>query len=171
MNRSVLKLLLFSTITLVLSAGAAGYALYQQDSQGRQLRSAMEGLESWVHLNRARVNLDSEANANASDRERLRALVLDDQNDTITFLAHIDQLGQEVGVRVGTHDLKSDRTSEAGFDEIVTTLSLGGRTEAVERMVALLEVLPYRSRIERLTLTRGGGEAEATVVLRVSILE
>ena len=171
MNSSVLKLLIISFLILLLSASATFYVLREQRTEGSELLSAMEGLNSWDELNRARANLESEDVPNITDRERLSSFVLGDQDDTITFLAFIDELGREVGVAVGTVDLESDRTSEAGFDEIVTTLSLSGTTDSVERMINLLEALPYRSYIERLSLSREGGVAEATIILRASILE
>jgi len=171
MNPSVLKLLIFSFLALLLSASATFYFLREQRLDGQELLTWTEGLDSWSELNQARAYLDAEGIPDLTDRQRLSSLVLVDQDDTIAFLAYIDGLGREVGVTVGTLDLNSARTSEVGFQDLVATLSLRGPSDAVERMINLLEILPYRSYIERLSLSREGSAAEATVILRASILE
>lgn len=171
MNSSVFKLLAFSLLTLLISAGLSAYVLYGQTKEGERLRSFRENIEAWDRLNRASASLDAEGGAGRSDRERLSSTVLQDENDTVAFLAYVDSLGEETDVEVSASELKAVKTSESGFDNIAATLTLRGSSAGVESMIALLEVLPYRSELKTLTLTRINGTAEAVVELLISVIE
>ena len=171
MNSSVLKLLAISLITLVISVSLSAYVLYGQTKEGERLRSFRENIEAWDRLNRASASLDANSDTGQSDRERLSATVLQDENDTVAFLAYVDNLGEGTGVEVSASELKAVKTSEAGFDNIAATLTLRGSETGVESMIALLEVLPYRSELKTLTLTRLNDRAEAVVELLISVIE
>ena len=119
----------------------------------------------------ASASLDANSDTGQSDRERLSATVLQDENDTVAFLAYVDNLGEGTGVEVSASELKAVKTSEAGFDNIAATLTLRGSETGVESMIALLEVLPYRSELKTLTLTRLNDRAEAVVELLISVIE
>jgi hypothetical protein len=171
MNSSVLKLLALSLAILLICAGLSAYVLYGQTKEGERLRSFRENIEAWDRLNRASASLDADGDSGQSDRERLSATLLQDENDTVAFLAYVDGLGEKTGVEVSASELKAVKTSEAGFDNIAATLTLRGSEAGVESMIALLEVLPYRSELKSLTLTRINGTAEAVVELLISVIE
>lgn len=171
MNSSIFKLLAVAIVTLLISVGLAVYVIYDQMKEGERLRSFRENIEAWDRLNRASASLDVDGDSGKSDRTRLAATVLLDENDTVAFLAYVDSLGEKTGVEVSASDLKAVKTSEAGFDNIAATLNMRGSEIGVESMIALLEVLPYRSEIKTMTLTRLNGSAEAVVELLISVIE
>lgn len=172
MNSPALKLLGISFAVFLLAAAAAGSFIYRQEIRGRELKGFMESLRSWDDLDRASAGLGAAAGLPAASApERLKALLLEGEGDTIDFLAYVDELGRQVGVSIETSDLKASKTAEAGFDDITAAFSIQGRAAGVERMIALLEALPYDAGIDSLSLTRRGGAAEAVVTLRIGILE
>lgn len=171
MNSSIFKLLAVSIVILLISVGLSVFVIYGQTKEGERLRSFRENIEAWDRLNRASASLDVDGGSGKSDRTRLAATVLLDENDTVAFLAYVDSLGEKTDVEVSASDLKAVKTSEAGFDNIAATLNLRGSEIGVESMIALLEVLPYRSEIKTMTLTRLNGSAEAVVELLISVIE
>lgn len=171
MNSTIFKLLAVSIVILIISVGLSAFVIYGQMQEGERLRSFRENIEAWDRLNRASASLDVDGDTGESDRARLAATVLQDENDTVAFLAYVDSLGEKTGVEVNASDLKAVKTSEAGFDNIAATLNLRGSELGVESMIALLEVLPYRSEIKTMTLTRLNGKAEAVVELQISVIE
>lgn len=171
MNPAVTKILVTSIMTFLISLGVSGYALYHQMVMGDRLVSFRENIDAWDAVNRASVTLRSDDMEGASVSDTLRALVLKNEGDTIAFLSHVDDLGRRSGVEVSASELKSVKTADKGFDEIAAVIGLRGDPERVDDMVVLLENLPYRSRIEELTLTRMNGMAEASVEMRVGIVE
>lgn len=171
MNSSVIKLFAVSLLLLLAAAGLSAYVIYGQMKEGERLRTFRENIEAWDRLNRASASLDVHGETGESDRKRLASAVLQDENDTVGFLAYVDGLGEKINVEVNASDLKLVKTSESGFDNIAATLTLRGSPDGVEGMIALLEVLPYRSEIKSLTLTRANGGAEAVVELLISVIE
>lgn len=171
MNHSALKSFVGAFLLLVVTASAAGFILYEQERRGRVARDVALNLKTWDELVNAQGRTNALMEQELRDRVRLRSLVLASENDTISFLAYADTIAAETGVRIITSELKTEKTPEAGFDELSATFSLQGERAAVERVLKIFESLPYRSRIERLTLTRDVDGSSATVAVRVSTLE
>lgn len=171
MNSNTTRILVSSISIFVLSLCVLAYVIFSQMTAGKRLVSFRQNIEAWDVLNRASVTLDSDDVEGVPASTILRSLVLQDEKDTIAFLAHLDDLGRQTNVVVSTSELKSVKAPASGFDEIAATVSLRGLPTAVDDMIALLENLPYRSRIEKMTLTRMNGTAEAAVEIRVSIIE
>lgn len=153
---------------MLSSMAALGYVLYEQEMKGREIQSFMKSVQTWDQIDRANADLESGTGMDKQDRERLNELVLSGESDTIAFLSHIDQLGTATGVTVTTDELSSEKSTSPNFTEIAASLSLSGSKDAVESMIELLESMPYHSRIESLSLSRGPDRTEANVVLRVS---
>ena len=145
--------------------------IYDQKKEGESLWSFGENIESWDRLNQASASLENENETGPSDRERLDSLVLKEETDTVGFLSHVDELGKQTGVIVSASELKVEKTAERGFNNIAATFSLRGSRDSVENMIELLELLPYRSHIETMTLTRTDEVSEAVVELMVSVIE
>lgn len=171
MNNSSFKLLFVSIVLLAVTSSAAAFVIYKQEQVGAEIRSLMIDLKIWSDLTSAEDSLVSETVDEAGSRSRLRALVLLSESDTIAFLTTVENIAKAMGVDVSTLELKEEKISDPHFNELSATFSLNGEGEAVERVLKLFELLPYRSYIERLSLNRGLGTTDATVVLRVSTIK
>lgn len=171
MNPALIRMCIVAVMIFLLSIGGLGYVFLSQRVVGERLVSFKENIEAWDVLNRANVMLSTDDVEGIPASEILHALVLKGEGDTIAFLAHVDELGRQTGVAISTNELKSIKTPEAGFDQIAATVTLRGLPGDVEKMIALLENLPYRSHIETLTLSRLNEAAEAVVEIRVSIVK
>jgi len=171
MKNSSLTLFVASVALLAMSASLAIFVIYKQEQVGAEVRSKMVDLKIWSDLNSAEDSLTSPTNEEEGSRSRLRALVLLSESDTIDFLTTVENTAKALGVNVTTLELEEKKITDPYFNELAATFSLQGGEEVVERVVKLFELLPYRSYIESLTLDRGLGITNATVVLRVSTLK
>ena len=157
MNNSSFVLLITSIALLAMTATTAAFVIYKQEQAGAEVRTKMIDLKIWSDLTSAEDSLISETVDEAGSRSRLRALVLLSESDTIDFLT--------------TVALEEEKIADPYFNELSATFSLRGEGRSVERVLKLFELLPYRSYIESLTLDRGLGITNATVVIRVSTIK
>ena len=171
MNTSSFILLITSIALLAMTATTAAFVIYKQEQAGAEVRTKMIDLKIWSDLTSAEDSLISETVDEAGSRSRLRALVLLSESDTIDFLTTVENTAKAVGVGVTTVALEEEKIADPYFNELSATFSLRGEGRSVERVLKLFELLPYRSYIESLTLDRGLGITNATVVIRVSTIK
>lgn len=169
MSSATLKLLVISLILLLVSASFAFYTFYQQEKNGETIRQSFLRFKVWEELNRGEIAKDDEV---VKGREAVHALVLSSENETVKLLALIDEVAVTSGVEIIPTGLEVKKTRESGFNDLAVSLSIRGSRDRVERVVELLELLPFRSNIVNLTLVRSVNNlATADVSLLVSIKE
>lgn len=171
MNLATYRLLIFSLIAFVATAGLAVFMIQQQEAIGQDIRSRLLDLRAWESVVEAEGDLVSTPEEGEDLQARLRSLVLLSESDTTTFLSVVESTAAAAGVSIKTAALEEAKISDPDFKELSATFNVQGTSEAVEQMIRLLETLPYRSRVERLTLTRGDVSSEALVVVHVSALK
>lgn len=171
MNGSAYKLFFLSLLVLIAFASGTGYLIYQQEKVGREIQERLADRKAWDNLAAVEGDLTSNREGTEGLQDQLRSLALLSEADTIQFLAHVEEVAKSSGVSVATIELTEEKISDPNFNELSATFSLRGESGAVERTIELFEVLPYRSRIERLTFTRGEVTSEAQVVIRVSTIK
>ncbi|MCB9819532.1 hypothetical protein H6789_02400 [Candidatus Nomurabacteria bacterium] len=171
MKNTSFTLFITSIALLLVSVSLTAFVIYKQEQVGAEVRAKMVDLKIWNDLTNAEGSLASKTADEAGSRSRLRALVLLSESDTITFLSTVEDTAKALGVSVTTLDLKEEKIPDPHFNELSASFSLQGEGEAVERVLKLFELLPYRSYIESLTLDRGLGITKATVGLRVSTIK
>ena len=93
-----------------------------------------------------------------AERAELAGLILKEE-DVVDFLALIETLGKEQGVVFKTESLKPIE-GKTTFDELELNLSVTGKEKNVLNMLRLLESLPYKSSVERVSFSRNGGNVE-----------
>lgn len=79
------------------------------------------------------------------------------EEDIVTLLASIEQLGDEQGVAITTNSL-TVRPIDATFETLVITTSIEGSYGAILRTLTLLETLPYQVTVANVQLERIGEE-------------
>lgn len=170
MNASALKLLVLSLLLLLCVSAAAFYIVYEQEQNGRLIREGLVSVSTWERLQENDPEF-SETEEPVSETEVLESLVLQSESDTVGLLTFVDELARRTGVTIAATELKVVKNSEANFDNLSAAFSLRGDEESVEETIKLFELLPYRSYIETLSLTRGPAAAEAHLVVMVSVRE
>lgn len=170
MKNSSFKLLAVATALLFFSVVSAVIFFYAQEMKGASLLGQLRSIRDQQRLEKAHSDLETEWLATADDRKRVEKMVLDGEKDTINFLSQIDNLAAISRVVIST-ELKSNKTNEKGFDELIGTLSLVGNDQAILYVIKQIENLPYDLRISSLRLSRGGSDGSAEVVFTVGIKE
>ena len=168
MNRSTIKLVVIALLSVLLSGAGAFYVLNEQRQAGQAIRDGLLNLRAWEASKdeRATERLDPGA-----DLVVLEELVLESESDTVGFLAFIDDLAKKTNVTISATELKIEKTSEPGFENLAASFSVVGGQESVAGVIRLFELLPYRSSVETLTLTRQGDRAVADLMVLVSVRE
>ncbi len=166
MRNSAGKLFIISLGILLLAGGAAAYVWHEQERYGRSIKEGVMSLKAWEA-----TRPGAEGEERSESAAKLGRLVLDSESDAVRFLAYVEDLAKQVGVETAATGLKVVKTKESGFDELSASFAIKGDVRLVEKMIELLELLPYRSRIESLSLSRQTDVAEASVTVLVSVRE
>lgn len=171
MNSSALKLFISSLIFLIITIALSAYLIYDQERDGKRIFSSLIYIKSWESLQHSGVTED-QITADRLEKDKLRSTVLASEGEAVNFLSLVDNLSAETGVTIATTNLKVEKTKEVGFEELAATFLLRGEREAVEGLLEIFELLPYRSHIVSASLSRNtDGSAEASLSLVVSVKE
>lgn len=101
-----------------------------------------------------------------AERESLTARILPE--DVISFLAFIEDLGREQGVKLVTSSL-TVKPIDAVFENLVLSIEVRGTYTDVIRVVSLFEYLPYQSSLNTLRISRENGENNWRATFMVEI--
>lgn len=169
MNSSAIKLFFLSVAFLLVVAGATAYAFYEQEKNGEAIRSSLRWVKAWGDIQQVE---GPSRGKQSPEKDALLNYVLASESDTVKLLAFIDELSSKTGVAILVTNLKREKTREVGFDELSVSFAVRGDREEVEGVVKILEVLPYRSHVTDVSLSRNSdGTADANVNLSVSVKE
>ena len=171
MRSSALKLFITSAIFLTIVGALSAYVIYEQEKDGEKIYSSLLYLKSWESLQHSGVTKE-QINSDRLEKDKLKSVVLASEGQAVNFLALVDQFSAQTGVTITTTNLKIEKTKESGFDEVSATFLLRGERKAVEDLLKVFELLPYRSHIVGLSLSRKfDGTAEASLSLALSVKE
>ena len=168
MSLGTIKLVLAAFLLLLASGASAFFVLNEQRQTGQAIRDGLLNLRAFeaIKNDEAAERLDP-----GPDLDKLHGLVLASESDTVGFLAFIDDLASQIGVSISATELQIKKTSEDGFENLSASFSISGDDEAVEGVIELFELLPYRSQVESLSLMRQEGREEANLTVLVSVRE
>lgn len=171
MNSSALKLFISSLVFLIIAMALSAYVLYEQERDGERIYSSLMYLKSWESLQQSGIT-EGQMNENRLEKEKLKSTVLESEGEAVNLLALVDNFSAQTGIEITTTNLKVEKTKEAGFDELAATFLLRGERGAVEGLMEVFELLPYRSEVVTSSLSRNiDGTAEASISLVVSVKE
>lgn len=172
MNFATKKILILSILALLLTGFMAGFSWWWEEEKGKELTREMQSIRDQSRMESEYRKLQKEWKEVSSLHERLSALVIEGDGDTIELLSYLDSIAESNGVALTTGDLGIRETEEdENFDNLVVSITLRGGQASVLEVVKILETLPYASSVERLTFIRSGSDATASLTLQVSIKE
>ncbi len=171
MNHSATKLLIISLGLFVVAVGVAASIILIQESEGEDIRDSLVRFKTWEELRQAGLS-DNGVDGQVYVEEEINNLILASESDTVKFLSFVDEVALKTNVSIIATGLKVDKTREVGFDDLSASFSVKGERLAVEKVIRLFELLPYRSAMSSLSLSRlDGGGAEASFLLSISVKE
>lgn len=171
MTTPVTKIIAVIACTYVLAAVCAlGFVLYKIDTAGKVLSDRVAAIADKNAKLKTYTQLDALMEETTAERSKLLEFVLT-ENKTSSFLTDIESLGASQGVALRTDSLEV-AAGEGLFDDLVVRFSLEGREDLVQKMITLLEMLPYHSQLTALEFSREkSGIAKSTVELRITMLK
>lgn len=111
------------------------------------------------------LELETALSATADDRTALEALLLA-PDETVNFLTLLETIAAEQRVSFETEGLSIIEAEGDELDTLVLQFVSTGAPERIERMVEILETLPYRSSLAALALDWSGRPGTADTELR-----
>lgn len=166
-NQKTKIILGFTFIFLLLSVVGLWWMSTQVSSVGKTLKSEVKVVADRLAQEQKYAELVDLVNETETVRNELETYILTEE-ETIDFLAQIEQIGIDQGVDLETLSLNVVEKSGM-FDELVVNFSVSGNELLVLKMIDVLESLPYHSQIESLDIERRTELNEALMRVRLSV--
>jgi len=171
-SKKTKALIIFSTL-IFLGSVLGVFLLWQYlQSEGSQLVSQAKEIADFNALEQTYRDLENLVNQTQADRDELNAYVLT-ENETVDFLAAIEQVAVEQAVELTTNSLQVTEGKDF-FDTLTISYSVDGPKNNVDALLLLLETLPYHTFISNISLnytpTNGGSTVKGSIALTVSLL-
>lgn len=157
-------------IYMSLAVCALGWVLYEVTTAGQSLSDRVNAIADKNAKLQSYTKLATLMEETAPQRQELVQFVLT-KDKTSSFLTEIESLGASQGVSLTTNSLKVIE-KEGSFDDLVIQFKIEGREDLVQKMIALLETLPYHSQVSSLTFAlQNTGAIESNVELTITLLK
>lgn len=171
MSRSTVRHIIFSTVLVVIAAGAFSFMVYQVLLQGEQLTAQVITLEEEESQKSTYRHLLRTSEETAAERAELKSHFLLQESDSIDFLNKVEGMAPRSGVKLQTEGLELIKDEADGTEWIQVKFTFSGSREQVQNFVQVLETLPYVSRLTTVELeSLSATEWKASVTMRVRVL-
>ena len=166
-------MLLVAAGVLLLAGGALGFVSWFIAQYGNALERDLQQFNDQEARQQEYLALERELAETETARAELASLVLDGDEDTVTFLSEIDRAAEELGLVLVTEQLEAQVNKDAPFDTLVSTFRFEGRETAVFTMLRLLESWPYHGYVRTVEVNRPSDrlplQAETSAVVTVAV--
>jgi uncharacterized membrane protein (GlpM family) len=163
---------ILSLLSAITVFAMTGYLLVQVRQQGQALESSLAIITEKNAQAATFSKIERQIAESLEDRTKIANAFLDSAAEGPDFLSMLELWGTEYGLRMAVLDLREvSGTVGAKRKEVMVKFSFVGETASVMAYVALLEALPYHTRLESLVIREGAetGQARAEVDLRITI--
>lgn len=161
---------LVAALYFVIAVAMLGWVLYEVYTAGEALTDRVSAIADKNAKLKTYGELAKLIEDTQMQRSELETFVLT-KNKTSSFLTDIESLGAAQGVLLSTNSLKVVE-KEGSFNELVIQFSIEGKEAFVQKMLVLLETLPYHSHVSSLSYTREKtGTVQSTAELTMSLLK
>lgn len=169
------KLLIIALIIAVVAGALVLYLFIQIQQQGITLKSQQTVLAEAELKQETYTRIKRIVTETEDKRAKLKTAFFTDQSDSLDFITYLeDDLAPRARVDLKTESLEALAVANnPNATDMKMQFSFSGAKADVVDFARLLEVLPYHSRIEKLTIVRKESntwEGEVTVVIVVSTL-
>ncbi len=171
MSKTSIRLIIFSSSFFLFSIAVVAAAIWYRESSGAELIHQLSSLQNQTAMEAAETSLLNLEKNIQDDQEYLDSLVLKDETETVELLSMIDGWAANNGVVVNTTNLHIEAEEKGNYDNLFIDLTFTGGEDAVQKMVMLMERLPYHSEIDQLNFKRlvTGNQTLAEAVLQLHV--
>lgn len=169
MGTKTKKIFIVSLVTAFVSIGALSLFSYKIQNQGVRLEEQISILTESNTKESAHVRLSRLVQDTESERALLASSFFKDEGESIVFLGEIETLASALGLSLETEELDKV-VDEEKRESIRMTFSYEGAKDTVFTFSKLMEVTPYHSRVESLSLHKLTNENwQGTLTILISI--
>ena len=172
MGTKTKKIFIISLIVALISIGVLAFFLYEIQKQGVRLEEQIAILTESNTKESAHLRLNRLVQETESERTELATSFFKDEGDSIMFLGEIETLASALGISLKTQELDKVIDTEKR-ESIRMTFSYEGTKDTVFTFSKLMEVTPYHSEVESLSLlklTNGNWQGTLTIVISITSL-
>lgn len=148
------RLFILSILSLLVSAGSFAYMIYSINQDGLELQANLQALNDRSILEKEYYALQEVLLETADDRELLSHFVLEGEDGAVDFLSVIDQIAKDLSITLDTQLLAVEEVEGEALDDLKVVFEIEGEEREVMKLIQLVELLPYKSQIEDLSLVR-----------------
>ncbi len=169
MGTKTKKIFIAALITAFVSIGALLFFSYEIQKQGVRLEEQISILTESNTKESAHLRLNRLVQETEPERTLLAASFFKDEGDSILFLGEIETLARALGIPLKTEELEKVEDDEKR-ESIRMTFSYEGTKDTVFTFSKLMEVTPYHSQVESLSLRKlSNGNWQGSLTIMISI--
>ena len=170
MSRSTKINFAIATVCLLLTVGLFGYIFKITGDKEEILKNQLVAIKMGSEREQTFYRLQKIAEESKTDREQLDSYFLPQVGESITFLNQVETLAPQNGITLKTDALEEGSDKKTKEKWVDAKFTFSGTRSDVERFIAILENLPYVSRVTAVQLAaRAENNWEANVNIRVFI--
>lgn len=143
---------ILSLIYLISTSVTLGWLAVEVRRVGAELNEYVTVIANKAAQKQAFSKLEELVDETEAERSQLRKYILSEE-ETISFLAEIEQIGIEQGVQLTTNSLQVLEDAK-GNDSLSVNFGIQGREELVFKVMQILETVPYHSELRSVSFTR-----------------
>jgi hypothetical protein len=172
MSSKTKKIFLGSVVAATVAGGLAGAFYFVIAQETAQLEEQVRILTENNTKESAYVRMKRLVGETEVERGQLAAAFFKNEGDSIVFLGEVERLAREIGLDLRTEALDKIVAKDK-HEFIKATFVYTGRKDLVFDFSRLLELTPYHSQIESLSLRRSEGSdwvGKTTIVISIDTI-
>ena len=163
------RILIISVLVCVFVIAALIGMWYLIGQQGIALKSNMQAVQDKEELSREQFKLQAILDETVAERDRLRSHVLEGEEGAVKLLSTVDEVAADLGITLETKRLAVRDNKGGLFNTLVIDFSLKGSERSVMKALQLLELMPYRSHLDRISMSRERNVETGTLVSQIEL--
>lgn len=171
MTNTTKKIFVASLLTTLVSIGGMMFFFLEIRAEGLRLEEQIAVLSESTTKESAYLRLVRLAQETEAERLSLAKGFFKEEGDSIAFLGEIETLASTLGLKLRTNNLEKvvDKTTKQ--ERIVINFIFSGQKDIVFNFSKLMEVAPYHSLVENLSLRKmqEANEWEGNLTMSITI--
>ena len=139
-------------------------------TRGETLESYVTAIGDQLAQEKKYTELQSLVDDTSAERNELGQYILT-EDETISFLTTIEDVGRRQGVTFTTNSLNAEGSPDDSFQKLVAQFTITGGTSQINQIIQILETMPYHSELTNLDwrLNQDGDVGTLIVAVAVSM--
>ncbi len=170
MNPRTKKIFILALVLLATAIAALVLLVIQINTKGEKLEEYTTALTEKNAQEAAFIRVTRLVQETETERATLAKAFFTDESDSISFLGDIESFAASVGLTLKTEGLDKITETDSTLEYITMTFVYSGEREQVLNFTKYLENVPYHSKVDAHTFSKGPtGLWEGSLTLLISL--